>query len=314
LSIDLDFDSGQQALGDAVEQFCAGNWTSSDARQAGAAKEPEFSRPLWRKLAEMGVLAAGAPGEEGGALEVCAIMEALGRAIFPGPLAETYLAQQILPSSEAQRVGAGECLVALGVPPLLPWAAEADIFLEYADGSLHRGEPQGPVHPQESLGGEAWGRLKLRRGPALPGVQRGLTLGAIARSAYLAAAADRLVEDAATHAGSREQFGQSIGEFQAVAHPLADAHMRLAASRGLIRAAAYAFDSGMPGKIPSRAAVAEFSAIRSALQAVHTGHQVFGAVGITRDGPAFYISRRIRSLACQIPDSREAGAAEPGAA
>jgi hypothetical protein len=37
---------------------------------------------------------------------------------------------------------------------------------------------------------------------------------------------------------------------------------------------------------------------------VHTGHQVFGAVGITVEGPAFHVSRRIRQMA-----SRPAAAA-----
>ena len=313
MSIDLDFDSGQQALGDAVEGFCAQSWTTADARKAGAESEPAFPRAMWRELAEMGVLAAGAPGGEGGALEVCAVMEALGKAIFPGPLAATYLAQQVLPRPEAQRVGTGECLVSLGAPPLLPWATEADLFLEHAEGSLHRGEPKSPVRPQASLGGEAWGRVELHRGPALPDAERGLALGAIARAAYLAAAGDRLIEDAAAYASSRQQFGRTLGEFQAVAHPLADAHMRLAAARTLTRAAACGFESGTPGELRPRAALAQFSATRAALEAVHAGHQVFGAVGITRDGPAFYISRRIRSLASQIPRPSEAEAGRVGA-
>ena len=35
--------------------------------------------------------------------------------------------------------------------------------------------------------------------------------------------------------------------------------------------------------------------------AVHVGHQVFGAVGITLEGPAFPLSRRIRQLASSPP-------------
>lgn len=307
MSIDLDFDSGQQALAEAVGRFCAARWSDSDARQAGAEDEPQLSRALWSELAELGVLAAGAPGGEGGALEVCAAMEALGHAVFPGPLVASFLAQQVLPEDEARCVGAGDCLVALGKPPLLPWAADADLFLECAEGQIFRAEPRGPVIPQASLGGEAWGRLELVRGPALPGGQRALALGVIAGAAYLVAAANRLIEDAAAYATRRQQFGRTIGEFQAVAHPLADASMGLAAARLLTRAAACAFETDSPGSLQRRTAIARHSAHRAALDAVQTGHQVFGAVGITLEGPAFFITRRIRGLAAQLPRTPDSG-------
>ena len=297
MSFDLDFDAGQRALGDAVRQFCADHWSDADSRAPGSG----FSRELWRGLADLGVLGAGAPGEEGGAVEVCAIMEALGHAVFPGPLAASYLAQQVLPEDEAAGVAAGETVVSAGSPPLLPWAAQANLFLVWEDDAVFRAEAAGAVQAQDSPGGEAWGRVELRRGERLSGGLRGLALGEIARAAYLTAAGRRLLGDAAEHALQRRQFGRPIGEFQGVAHPLADSHMRLEAARALARAAACAFDAGEAREFRHRAASARLSSTRAALEAVHVGHQVFGAVGITLEGPAHHISRRIRSLAVQPP-------------
>jgi alkylation response protein AidB-like acyl-CoA dehydrogenase len=297
VSVDLDFDPGQQALADSVSQFCAQRWTEADARAPG----PDFTRARWSELAELGVLAVGSPGEEGGALEICAVMEALGRVAFPGPLVASFVAQQVLPRDEATALAQGQRIPALGEPPLIAWAGEAELFLAWQGSTLRRAKPRGPVQTEAALGDEAWGRVELDLGEALPGAQRGLVVGELAQAAYLAAAGGRLVAAAAGHAASRRQFGRAIGEFQAVAHPLADAHIRLEAARMLARAAACSLDRKTADIALERSALALGSATGAALEAVAVSHQVFGAVGITLEGPIFPISRRIRSLASQNP-------------
>src|SRR5262249_48324119 len=69
-------------------------------------------------------------------------------------------------------------------------------------------------------------------------------LSELALGAYLAAAGRRLVEDAAAHARTRRQFGRPIADFQAVAHPLADAAIQLDAAATLSRVAADRWDEG----------------------------------------------------------------------
>ena len=46
---------------------------------------------------------------------------------------------------------------------------------------------------------------------------------------------------------------------------------------------------------------ADPDATRAAVDAAHTCHQLFGAVGITVEGPVFHVSRRILQLASQPP-------------
>lgn len=297
MSLDLDYEPDQIALCDALEQFCRERCGDAVVR----ASSERFPRELWSELAGLGVLSAGAPGGEGGVLEIASIAEALGRYAFPGPLAETFLAMQVLASEERDAVADGRSIVSCGAPPLLPFAPLAGVFLEIDGDDLYRAEPEGPVEPVQVLGGEPWGRVALRRVEPARGAERALAIGAIALAAYVAALALRLVEQAAEHARTRRQFGRAIGDFQAVAHPLADCHMRLVAGRALARRAAWCLDRGEVSRAPRAAAAARLSCTAAAVEAAHVGHQVYGAIGITHEGPAFHLTRRIRQLASQAP-------------
>ena len=82
----------------------------------------------------------------------------------------------------------------------------------------------------------------LKRGVELVRGSVGLLFADIALAAYQAGAGNALLEATSRHAATRTQFGRAIGEFQAVAHPLADCSMDLAAAQGLVRHAAFLYD------------------------------------------------------------------------
>lgn len=293
MSLDLEFDDGQQAVAEAVAAFCRER-CPDDVVRASAGTLP---RPLWRELAELGVLALCTPEGDGGALEWVAALDALGRFVFPGPLAATAFAGQCLPDRERARVVSGEAIVSFGTPPLLPFAPVADVFLETDGVRAWLARPQGEVAAQATLGGEPWGRAELVRERELPDAARAGVLHDVVVAAYEAAAGERLLEDAAEHARVRRQFGKPIGEFQAVAHPLADCRIALTAARTLAHTAAFHWDAHGWQAAAAWAGAARLSATRAGLQALRTAHQVFGALGITLEGPAFHVSRRIRQLA-----------------
>ena len=308
MSLDLDLDEGQQALFDAVARLCRDRCDDDAVR----ALSGRFPREPWRALAELGVLGIGTPEGEGGALEMVAALEALGRAVFPGPLVATFLATRLLPEAERVRVVSGEAVVCVATPPELPWGPDADLFVEIEAGleQAFLAEPRGEIEPVATLGAEPWGRGELVRATPLENLSVALCTADVARAAYLAAAGRRLVEGAAEHARTRRQFGRAIGEFQAVAHPLADAVIALDGAALLARAAAFRLD-GLEPSTPAHeavawAAAARLAATRAALDAVHVGHQVFGAVGITLEGPAFHVSRRIRQVASIPPSDHRA--------
>ena len=297
MSLDLAFDDVQQAIHDAASQFCRDQCSDAVVKTASGS----FAAGLWKAMAELGILALATPDGEGGACELVAAVEALGRAVFPGPLAASLCAAQLLPPREREAVTSGVAVVALGRPPLLAWAPVAQLFIEIEGELAHLARPRGAIEPVETLGGEPWGRVELVRTAPLGDARRALALHDIALAAYLAAAGTRLIEDTAEHARTRKQFGRAIGEFQAVAHPLAEGWVRLAGAATLARTAAFRFDRAggvAPGQDAIAAAgAARLSAARAAASAAQVCHQVFGAIGITLEGPVFHVSRRIRQLA-----------------
>ena len=298
LSLDLDFEDVQHAVADSVMQLCRDRCD----RETVKAATSRFPVELWRDLAELGVLSAATPEGDGGALEITAAMEALGQAVFPGPLAATFLATQVLPERERAEIATGGCLVSVGSAGIMPWAPLAEIFLDVEGDRIWMAHPRGPVEAIGTLGGEPWARVELERERELPESRRGLVLHDLALAAYLAGAAQKLIADASEYARTRTQFGRPIGEFQAVAHPLADCAIGQASAATLARGAAFHFDR-TEEDARGWAAAARLSASRVAVNAAHVCHQVFGAVGITLEGPVYHVSRRIRQLASQPPIS-----------
>jgi alkylation response protein AidB-like acyl-CoA dehydrogenase len=304
MSLDLEFSEEQAAIAQAVTRFCEQHCEESKLMPAA-----ELPLSLWRKLAQMGVFAVVLPDQEGGAVAACAIMEVLGEQNFPGPLAETYLAARLLQGSLLEKLIEGRQLISVGDGVLMPWAAQADIFIVADSDQLFLSEAIGDAESLEVLGGELWGKFavdQLRPITKFDNVEHSIALMEIALSAYLCAAAQRLVREASEYVQNRRQFKRNIGDFQAVAHPLADCLTRLTASITLARAAACKFDLQDNAGAVQLAAAAGLSATTAALDSIHVCHQVYGAVGVTLEGPAYNITRRIRQLASQMPNAAAA--------
>ena len=309
MSIDLEPDEVQVAIADTIARFCDRRFAAKD----GASGPPPFDATLWRDLAELGVLAAGTPEGVGGPAEVAVAMEALGARLFPGPLAATVLATQLLGPDERGAVCAGHAIATVGGPELFPHGAAASVFLAFEGDAVIRVRPTGSVCPVPALDGEPWGRAAVETVERFPDATAAIALYRVALAALLLGAGDGLLRAAAAYAATRKQFGQPIGNFQAVAHPLADCRIRIDAARLLVASAAERVHDGAPDA-SRESAIAHFSARRAATDTAHACHQVFGAVGITREGPAFGFSRRIMGLAAWPagPGSAPAALAGPG--
>ena len=299
-NLDLEYNEDQRAIAAATSNFCIDHVDLHNLKRL----QPVFIRQSWQALAEIGVFAPATSLGEGGALEICAINEALGKHVFTGPVAATYLATQVLQGEELAQLAEGKKLVSVSntSDTLLPWATEAQIFLQTDGTQVHRAEVQGKIQATQTLGGELWARGTLAiKQKNLSGSERGLLLNQIAIAAYLCGAGLQLVKESADYATVRKQFGKTLGEFQGVAHPLADAQISLAAAQQLARAAACCFDANKMAEATQYAAGAAVSSRRAALKAAYVCHQVYAGIGITLEGPAFHITRRIRQLASQAP-------------
>ena len=305
-TIDLEFDDTQRSIASAIDQFCGDQCTAEVVRSTAG----RFPTQLWSRIQPLGVLSLGTPEGDGGAMEMVAACESLGRAVFPGPLIETFLAMQLLDADSRKALAAGTGHACVGRPPLMPWAPGASRYIEISGDRAFDCRVVGDVTPVDTLGGAVWGRLRLERSRELSNVPRALAFGEIATAAYLASAAQGLVAATSEHARTRRQFGQALGDFQAVAHPLADCEIRLTASRSLAREAAYFFDRIDPeadfDRVWARASAAQLSASAAGIASIAVCHQLFGAIGITMEGPAFHVSRRIQQMAGQSATSAAA--------
>ncbi|MBT6272562.1 MAG: acyl-CoA/acyl-ACP dehydrogenase, partial [Chromatiales bacterium] len=71
----------------------------------------------------------------------------------------------------------------------------------------------------------------------------GLAVGALGNAAQMVGSAQRALDISAEHAKTREQSGQPIGAFQAIAHQLADMLRDIEGSRWMVRRAAWQMDN-----------------------------------------------------------------------
>ena len=294
VSLDLGLAEEQHALAESVRRFCVAHCTDDVVRASG------FPEELWRGLADLGVFLLATPEGGGGALEIVAVMEQLGAASCPGPLVPTFFAAQLLDGDDRMAIGKGEAIIAVGAPPVLPWAPLAHGFIEIDAPTAWRARPVGTVTPVETLGLESWGRATLERLEPLGDISRAANIAHVATAGYLVGAGTRLLEAAAAYAADRVQFGKSIGEFQAVAHPLATSMMDLTAARNLARVAAHRIDHGLDTAAASSGA-ARLSATDAAIDTAFRAHQTFGAMGFTIEGPVAHVSRRIRQVSLLPP-------------
>jgi alkylation response protein AidB-like acyl-CoA dehydrogenase len=89
--------------------------------------------------------------------------------------------------------------------------------------------------------------------------------------------ADRLLEQAVKYARTRQQFGQAIGKFQAVAHRIADMKVEIEAARLLVYRAAWRLEHARSASLD--AAMAKLAASETLVRTALGTVQVFGGYG-----------------------------------
>ncbi|MFB6307692.1 MAG: acyl-CoA dehydrogenase family protein [Haloarculaceae archaeon] len=108
--------------------------------------------------------------------------------------------------------------------------------------------------------------------------------------------AQAALDAALDYAGEREQFGQPIGEFQAIKHKLADMDTKLQAARLLMHRAA---DLKMRGdSYVKEAAQAKLYASEISREVANEGIQIHGGYGYTADFPVerFYRDAKLNEI------------------
>jgi alkylation response protein AidB-like acyl-CoA dehydrogenase len=234
----------------------------------------------WSELAELGWLGVSVPEEQGGAglgfLEEAVLFEELGRALYPGPYFSTVaLALPELAADERLAVASGETRWSAQVDGLVPDLALVDRVLTAEGHVAAEGERLPTVDSTRRLG-----RLATAAGDAAfdrPRVRAALALEAVG-------IAQRALDWGVEHAKDRQQFGKSIGVYQAVSHSLVDAFVATELSRSLAYWAAWCVAEG-DAQAPTAAAAAKSYAADAAVSACERSIQVHGGIGFTWEHP-----------------------------
>jgi alkylation response protein AidB-like acyl-CoA dehydrogenase len=288
-------------LRDGEARSAARRWADGDAAPGLA---------LWKQLAELGVTALAVPEAAGGAgahpVDLVVAFEQLGRHAMPGPLVESIAAVPLVLAELGEHdrlagLAEGELLASLVAPPRLPFAVDADVA-----GLVLRVDPDGSVGLAEQPGEQLRSIDPARRlfrpasvrplGTAAPeALARAFELGTLACSAQLVGAGAGLLAAAVEHARTREQFGRPIGEFQAVAHQLADVHVALELARPLLYAAALSI-ADRTDAVARDVSAAKVASGRAARLAARASLQVHGALGYTREHDVSLWLAKVRAL------------------
>jgi hypothetical protein len=118
-------------------------------------------------------------------------------------------------------------------------------------------------------------------------------LALVASTADLVGAARATHALACDYAKVRTQYGQKIGTYQAVSHPLAEGLALIEGSASILRYAAWAVDEAAPDDAMRAARLAKVYCARAARTVCETSIQVHGGIGNTWECLAHVYLRRV---------------------
>ena len=156
--------------------------------------------------------------------------------------------------------------------------------------------------PLRSVGRTPVAVVRYSRAPAqhLMGggsVAEAICLGRVLAALQCVGSMQTSLDMTVAYANVREQFGQTIGRFQAVRHHCANMASRVASARLLALEALSALDRGEEAGV--RVAAAKAAASRAAPEVLMLGHQVHGGNGVIEENDLYFFTLRgkERSLA-----------------
>lgn len=299
--------SEQQAFGQALDALLGAADVPALAR-SWAAGDRDAALVTWGRLAELGLTALRVPEDDGGLggtpVDVAVAFERLGFHGVPGPYVDTVVvAPALLPGTPVADllagIAEGEVRLSIGVPPVSSRgldAAAATHHLIVVDGALREATP-GPalasVDPTRVLHDLTPGAAVADLDPTA--VARACDEAALATSATLLGAGERLLQESVGYVGARRQFGRVIGEYQAVKHALADVKVALDFARPLVHGAALALEAGSPTADRSVSA-AKVATAQAAYLASRCALQAHGAIGYTLEHDLSIWILKVRAL------------------
>ena len=277
--------------------------------------ERTWPADLWQDAEEAGLPLALLSEKEGGfgfsAIEALAPVRIAAAHAVPLPLGETMLANHILALAGLDPVegpaaivhGGAESLVAVpfgrhiaGVVVLSPEQGNKSL-------ALYRPGPEAWRHG-ENIAGEARDCLSCSElGSSVSSAEAPIRVEtlyamlAMLRATQMAGAMSRALEMTLRYAGERQQFGRSLGRFQAIQHNCAimAGHVAAACAGADMAITALPKALSVPEVFTTLAAAAKVRAGEGATQVAALAHQVHGAIGFSHEYALHPLSRRLWS-------------------
>jgi alkylation response protein AidB-like acyl-CoA dehydrogenase len=323
-------DTDRDLLRRSIREFLAARWPAEGAVER--ASEPQAVTAVWRGLTDQGLGALGSDMTEAGLREIALAFEELGRAACPAPLlgaVAVNLAFAPRPSNAARAliedVHQGKALISLalgafdgdasagraemagealtGKLAFVEGAQMATHFAVFIDGgvAVAASDARGvTIKATPGLAVPAFSEIAFDSTPAIRVNAPREALADIALIARLACAgralgaALRAFEMAVEHTKVRKQFGQFIGQFQAIQHKLANCLISLDGAQMALATAAAARDGGNPDWRTFAASAIAFAG--PALRNVSIeSHRALGAIGYAEEHEAPRHFRRVHA-------------------
>jgi alkylation response protein AidB-like acyl-CoA dehydrogenase len=329
-NIDGVSDSERSLLRRSVPDFLTSVWPADKAVE-NSDHAPAVAR-LWPAMARQGLSSLGSNSAEVGLREIVLVFEELGRASCPAPLLGAVAANLALAAQQSNTARAlledlhqGNAIVALALGAFDgdPSAGRVDLhgdalsgkvsFVEGAQSATHLlifgatgvavvaiDAPGLKVRATPGLAVPAFSEITFENTPAMRFGVPPDTLADIALVARLVCAgralgaAQRAFDLAVDHAKVRKQFGQFIGQFQAIQHKLANCLISLDGARLALETAAAARDSGNPDWRVFAASAVAFAGPALRAVSIET-HRALGAIGYAEEHEAPRHFRRVHA-------------------
>lgn len=310
--MNLNLSDDQRLMRDNFARFL--NEESSKVR-VRAAQPSGFDPRLWQGLAEMGAFSMRVPEEAGGLglglLDATVLMEEVGRTLACGPIAETLVAARLLALLGAEanaelldNVMRGETLVTLAFQDIadepLQWVAGGavadfviarngkqivlvDAVTAIGSDTDSRGEANLASTPLAELYLADAAQTTLSSNAAgLAAFAQAIEEWKLLVAAALSGLSREAVHLAAAYACEREAFGQPIGTYQAISHPLADRITDIDGGKYFIWKTIHDIAHSEPDAGAEISLAAWWNAKTAGLAVVHALH-VFGGYGLTTE-------------------------------
>lgn len=289
----------------------------ADPQTINREKSDAWKAPFWRALSDSGLPLAWVPEELGGSgaslADGFAVLGVAGRFAVAIPLAETMMAGWLLaragltapdgamtiaPARPLDRIILGKDGNLNGCAPGVPFASDAQYVVVLAEGEAGVvialvATKECRIDEGKTPAGDAsdvviFDRVKpLRHAPAPVGLDRAtlMLMGSVTRSVQTAGALEAILSLSVLYANERVAFERPIGKFQAVQQNLARLAGEVAAALAVSGSAAdtLAQSSAFDDATFLEAVSAKIRCAEAATEGAGIAHQVFGAIGFTKD-------------------------------